>query len=149
MSKHVTLTQLQTTVTGIGTKADARFLKLADKGALATKDEVAESDLGSELAGKINGKADEATTLDGYGITDAYTKTEVDNAIAEVQSGALKPGGTLAAAGIVSGLLVAGNLGKVYNISEDFTTTSDFVEGTGKTHPAGTNIYVVDTDTTG
>ncbi|MBQ6027506.1 MAG: hypothetical protein IJL21_03085 [Alphaproteobacteria bacterium] len=29
----------------------------------------------------IQGKADKATTLSGYGITDAYTKTEVDNAI--------------------------------------------------------------------
>jgi len=121
----------------------------ADLGALASKDEVAESDLASALASKLNGKADASTTLAGYGITDAYTKTEVDNAIGEVQAGALKPGGTLAASGIVSGLLVVGNLGKVYNISEDFTTTADFVEGAGKAHPAGTNIYVVDTDTTG
>ena len=30
----------------------------------------------------ISGKADKATTLDGYGITDAYTKTETDSAIA-------------------------------------------------------------------
>ena len=95
------------------------------------------------------GYAVASTTLDGYGITDAYTKTEVDNAIGEVQAGALKPGGTLAAAGIVSTLLVEGNIGKVYNISEDFETTADFVEGTGKKHPAGTNIYVVDVDTTG
>lgn len=121
----------------------------ADLGALASKDEVAESDLATALASKLNGKADAATTLAGYGITDAYTKTEVDNAIGEVQAGALKPGGTLAAAGIVSTLLVVGNLGKVYNISEDFTTTSDFVEGSGKAYPAGTNIYVVDADTTG
>ena len=121
----------------------------ADLGALASKDEVAESDLASALASKLNGKADASTTLAGYGITDAYTKTEVDNAIGEVQAGALKPGGTLAASGIVSGLLVVGNLGKVYNISEDFTTTADFVEGAGKALPAGTDIYVVDTDTTG
>lgn len=30
----------------------------------------------------ISGKADKSTTLSGYGITNAYTKTEVDNAIA-------------------------------------------------------------------
>lgn len=29
----------------------------------------------------ISGKADRATTLEGYGITDAYTKTEVDTAV--------------------------------------------------------------------
>lgn len=121
----------------------------ADLGDVATLDEIAESDLASALASKINGKADAATTISGYGITDAYTKTEVDNAIGEVQAGALKPGGTLTASGISSSLLVVGNLGKVYNISEDFTTTSDFVEGSGKAYPAGTNIYVVDADTTG
>ncbi len=30
---------------------------------------------------EINGKADKATTLEGYGITDSYTKTEVDTKI--------------------------------------------------------------------
>lgn len=29
----------------------------------------------------LAGKADKATTLSGYSITDAYTKTEVDNAL--------------------------------------------------------------------
>lgn len=33
----------------------------------------------------VAGKADKATTLEGYGITDAYTKTEVDTAIANAE----------------------------------------------------------------
>lgn len=33
------------------------------------------------LVGVVNGKADKATTLAGYGITDAYTKTQVDSAL--------------------------------------------------------------------
>lgn len=140
-NKHITVDQTIEVLGDLQTKADGRFRKNSVA--------IAESDLGTDLASKINGKADAATTIAGYGITDAYTKTEVDNAIGEVQAGALKPGGTLAAAGIVSSLLVAGNLGKVYNISEDFTTTADFVEGAGKALPAGTNIYIVDTDTTG
>lgn len=86
-----------------------------DLGALAAKDKVAEGDLESALATKINGKADSATmetelakkadktavetlestltgkintkadaatTIAGYGITDAYTKTEVDGMVA-------------------------------------------------------------------
>jgi hypothetical protein len=121
----------------------------ADLGDLATLDEVAESDLASALATKINGKADAATTISGYGITDAYTKTEVDNAIAESAASVCKPGGSLTEAQILSALLVAGNVGKVYNVTEDFTTTSDFVEGSGKALPAGTNIQVIDADTTG
>ena len=32
----------------------------------------------------LNNKADKATTLSGYGITDAYTKTEIDNKISSV-----------------------------------------------------------------
>ena len=149
-SDHVLkISQAQTILNSFATKADARFLKLTNAGALATKDEVAKTDLTSALASEIEGKADSATTLSGYGITNAYTKTEVDNAIAEIQAGALKPGGTLAASGITSALLVEGNLGKVYNISGSFTSTADFVEGAGEVYPAGTNIYIVDADTTG
>lgn len=32
------------------------------------------------------GKADKATTLSGYGITDAYTKEEIDNMIGNVET---------------------------------------------------------------
>lgn len=38
-------------------------------------------------------------------------------------------------------------LGNVYNIEDDFTTTSDFVEGAGKSYSAGTNIVAVDIGT--
>ena len=147
--KLTTLAQAQEIANAVIGKVSAKgYAVAANLGALASKDEVAETDLASALASKINGKQDPATTLAGYGITDAYTKTEVDNAIAEAESSLLKPGGSLAASGIVSALLVEGNLGKVYNITEDFTTTSDFVEGAGKVHPAGTNIYIVDASST-
>lgn len=38
--------------------------------------------LADEVKESINSKADKATTLDGYGINDAYTKDEVDNELA-------------------------------------------------------------------
>lgn len=46
---------------------EAKYLQLANAGALATKDEVAETDLAAALATKINGKAEQSalTTLDG------------------------------------------------------------------------------------
>lgn len=50
-------------------------------GAMAYKAEIAEADLATALATKINNKADAATTIAGYGITDAYTKTETDTAL--------------------------------------------------------------------
>ena len=87
-------------------------------------------------------------SLSDYGIKDAYTKTEVDNAISEARSSLLKPGGSLTASGITSSLLTQGNLGKVYNITENFTTTADFVEGASKPYPADTNIYIVDVSST-
>ncbi len=39
------------------------------------------------VAAGLTGKADSATTLAGYGIADAYTKTEVDEAIAGAGGG--------------------------------------------------------------
>ena len=54
---------------------------ITDAGNLAALDEVAEANLESSLATKINNKADRSTTLEGYGITDAYTKSEVNSEI--------------------------------------------------------------------
>lgn len=46
--------------------------------ALAYKDKVSKTDLDTSLAAELDGKATKGTTLKAYGITDAYTKTEVD-----------------------------------------------------------------------
>jgi hypothetical protein len=43
--------------------------------------------------------------------------------------------------------LVAGSLGFMWNISDAFTTTSDFAEGSGKPVAAGSNIYVANVGT--
>lgn len=43
--------------------------------------------------------------------------------------------------------LVAASLGFMWNISDAFTTTSDFVEGSGKPVAAGSNVYVVNNGT--
>jgi len=40
--------------------------------------------------------------------------------------------------------LVADHRGWMYNFSAEFTTTSNFVEGSGKKYPAGTNVVVVE-----
>lgn len=44
--------------------------------------------------------------------------------------------------------LAAGNLGFMWNISDAFTTTSDFAEGSGHSIPAGANVYVANVGTT-
>lgn len=80
--------------------------------------------------------------------SDFQSGTQVQNAIAAKISSAYKAGGTKAFADLAS-LLVAANEGYVYNVSDAFTTTADFVEGAGKTHPAGTNVVVVNTAAAG
>ena len=43
--------------------------------------------------------------------------------------------------------LAAANLGFMWNISDGFTTTSDFAEGAGHVIPAGANVYVANVGT--
>lgn len=59
--------------------------------------------------------------------------------ISESLSGALRPMGTVLFSNLPS-VSSAAN-GDMYNISDEFVTTSDFVEGAGITEPAGSNVY--------
>lgn len=43
--------------------------------------------------------------------------------------------------------LTAAMTGNVYNVTDEFTTTSDFIEGAGKKYPAGTNVAVANVGT--
>lgn len=70
------------------------------------------------------------------------TDSQVNSAINAKISSVYKPGGSLAFASLPE--LAAGVLGMVYNVTDAFTTTADFVEGAGKKYPAGTNVVVVD-----
>ena len=65
----------------VDAKVSALSTRVDNLGALAAKDEVAESDLAAALKTKIDGKADKATTLAGYGIEDAYTKTGAEGMV--------------------------------------------------------------------
>lgn len=65
----------------VDAKVSALSTKVDNLGSLASKSEVAEDDLAAALKTKINGKADKATTLAGYGIADAYTKTNAEEMV--------------------------------------------------------------------
>lgn len=79
----------------LGARIDTEKGRIDALGSLAAKSEVAESDLATALKNKIDGKADKATTLAGYGITDAPTKSEMTDALAgKVDTAAI---GTMAA----------------------------------------------------
>lgn len=64
---------------------------------------------------------------------------EQAKAISESFSGALRPMGTVTFANLPS--VSSASAGDMYNISDEFVTTSDFVDGAGHTEPAGSNVY--------
>lgn len=105
--------------------------------ALAYKAKISQSDLDDALAAVLAAKADKATTLGGYGITDAYTKDEINAKISAVY----KPAGSVVFSALPD--LAEDVLGNVYNVTDTFTTTNNFVEGAGNKYPKGTNVVVV------
>lgn len=64
---------------------------------------------------------------------------EQAKAISESFSGALRPMGTVTFANLPA--VSSASAGDMYNVSDEFVTTSDFVEGSGITEPAGSNVY--------
>ena len=68
--------------------------------------------------------------------------TQVEAAIAAQVGRSYRPSGSIAFEELPE--LVAANLGKVYNITNGFTTTADFVEGAGKKHKAGADVGIVE-----
>ena len=58
-----------------------------------------------------------------------------------------KPSGDKTCAELTSSLLIAANVGNVYNTTDSGTTTSDFVGGSGKPINIGDNVAVVNTGT--
>ena len=81
-------------------------------------------------------QVESAITSKGY-----QTETQVNTAIDNKISSTYKAKGSVAFASLPA--LDATREGFVYNITDSFTTTSDFVEGTGKEYPAGTNVVII------
>ncbi len=96
--------------------------------------------LAQQMKAQADGKADNATTLEGYGIKNAYTKEQIDGKL----SSTYKPGGSAAFASLPAA--DAAHLGMVYNMTDAFTTTDSFLEGAGKHYPAGPNVVIVTVD---
>lgn len=83
-----------------------------------------------------------ADTAQNYAVADTDSAKyyyEQARRISESFSGALRPMGTVAFANLPA--LSATTSGNMYNISDQFVTTSDFKEGAGNVIPAGANVY--------
>lgn len=79
-----------------------------------------------------------STNPSGY-----QTSSDVETAINSKISSTYKAKGSVAFASLPSA--TSTNEGNVYNITDSFTTTADFVEGAGNTYPAGTNVVIINT----
>ena len=92
-------------------------------------------------AGNITKNANEIAAVK-KDLADNYdTSAEVDQKIAAKISSTYKAAGSVAFAALPT--LTAAIEGNVYNISDEFTTTDDFVEAAGTKYPAGTNIVCI------
>lgn len=115
--------------TSVGTKG-------AESGIAATKvwDALEEIKAAYEAADvEINGK-----------FAEYYKKAETDEKIATAISSTYKAAGSVDFAALPE--LSATEEGKVYNVNDAFSTTENFVEGTGKQYPAGTNVVCIETE---
>ena len=94
----------------------------------------------SKLAAKYQTQAISATGIEATSVVGALE--ELASSIAGLPS-AIVPKGTKAFSGLTPATdLAAANVGFMWNISDAFTTTADFVEGAGVSIPAGANVYV-------
>lgn len=111
--------------------------KISDAGSMAGKNSVSESDFDSALQAKVanwdtvTNKADAATTLAGYGIADAYTKSEVDGLVAS----AFHYKGTKTSFAALIADVKAPKVGDVWNI-----TTAGGTDSHGTAIKAGDNV---------
>ena len=141
-TNRVTVDQLQTVVNGLASKVGSTFEKKENLKALAYMDEVPEAMVTKHVA------ASSAITTINTAISnlqnDKADKTDLDDYVTKADvSSAYKAGGSKSASFLATAP-TANLLGYVYNITEDFTATADFVEGIGKKYPAGTNVVVIE-----
>ncbi len=112
------------------------------EGSMATDTEL------SDALAEAKEYADTAET-DAIATSKSYTDDQLDATKTELQaeinskiSTAYKVKGSSAFASLPA--LSATEEGNVYNLTDEFTTTDDFVEGKGKKYPVGTNVVCVE-----
>lgn len=70
------------------------------------------------------------------------TTSNVNSLISAAVAGAYKAKGSVAFASLPE--LDSATIGDVYNVTDQFSTTENFMEGAGKSYSAGTNVVCVD-----
>lgn len=114
----------------------------ADSATNAVSSASAAAQYATTASEKATAAATSATSASNYAIgstNSAKYYYEQAKSISESFAGALRPKGTVMFANLPS--VSSAAEGDMYNISNQFTTTSDFKEGSGSVIPAGANVY--------
>lgn len=129
-NKLITVQQLDSAVDGFASAvAAAGYEKKANLKALAYVDEIADTHLASSI-----------TTVLAAKMTTARAQELVDKNVGK----AYKPGGNATLATLPAA--DAAHFGYVYNMTEEFTTTDNFIEGAGKIFTAGSEVAIVEVE---
>jgi len=97
--------------------------------------------LGGQAPGYYAAAADVPTKVSDITNDSGFqTEEQVTAAISAKLSSTYKAGGSIAFASLPAA--GADRLGMVYNVTDAFTTTDGFMEGAGKSYPAGTNVVI-------
>ena len=142
-SSRDTAVESAKTATEKATSASESEITASEKADIATRK-------ATEIIGKAEAAAESATKAQSYAVggTGSREGEDSDNAkyyyqqakdVSEGLKGGLQPHGTVAFSDLPA--LADVNSGWMFNISDEFTTTEDFKEGSGGIIPAGANIY--------
>lgn len=82
------------------------------------------------------------TQSSGDSSTKIATTAFVQGEVARTVSGVYRPAGSIAFAQLPA--LTADHVSEVYDITDAFVTTADFLEGAGISYPAGTDVAIVE-----
>lgn len=125
------------TETNVTDKITAATTDMATKTWVQSEGYQKAADVQSAVTSATAGMATQ-TWVEGKGY---QTSTEVSAAIADAVGSMYTAKGSTAFASLPA--LGSVEVGDVYNVTDAFTTTADFIEGEGKSYPAGTNVVCV------
>ena len=131
------------TAASLGLATPADITEATDDMATQTWVETQDYATSGELTTAVNDMA----TKTWVGEQGYATTSNVNTLISAAVSGAYKAKGSSTFASLPT--LTAATVGDVYNVSDAFNTTEDFLEGAGQSYAAGTNIVCVDSDGAG
>lgn len=133
----------QSIIEGLLTITDGTESVTHDENGIYKTDGELDLDVASSV-GDVNvqaGSGSDVKLVTSNGGVASYNGSEI--ATKSDISSVYKASGSVAFANLPT--LSSSVLGNVYNVTDAFTTTSDFVEGSGNSYPANTNVGVIDT----